>query len=219
MAALDSEMIVPYYAAMTAPSSPRRSGPGRPREFDTDLALDRAIAVFSERGYQGAAISDLTRALGLTAGSLYKAFTDKRGLFLAAFDRYVALRTERLRAALEGAPTGRAKIKAVLDFYAGSSHGADGRRGCLVVAGAVDLATADPEIAARVTGALHLNEGRLADLVAEGQADGTIAPHLDPMVTARLLLCVLQGMRVVGKTGRDRAEMAPLADNAMKLLD
>ncbi|MDZ5647198.1 TetR/AcrR family transcriptional regulator [Nitrospirillum sp. BR 11828] len=217
-------MTVSYHAAMTAPShprlpGPRRPGPGRPREFDTDLALDRAIAVFSERGYHGAAISDLTQALGLTAGSLYKAFTDKRGLFLAAFDRYVAVRTERLRAALEGAPTGRAKIKAVLDFYADSSHGADGRRGCLVVAGAVDLATADPEVAARVTGALHLNEGRLAGFVAEGQADGTVAPHLDPMATARLLLCVLQGMRVVGKTGRDRAEMAPLADNALKLLD
>ncbi|MEA1677125.1 TetR/AcrR family transcriptional regulator [Nitrospirillum sp. BR 11163] len=204
---------------IAAPASTRRAGPGRPREFDTGLALDRAIAVFSERGYHGAAISDLTRALGLTAGSLYKAFTDKRGLFLAAFDRYVALRADRLRALVEAAPTGRAKIKAVLDFYASDSHGLDGRRGCLVVGGAVDLATADTEIAARVVGALAVNEDRLAALVALGQADGTIAPHLDAALTARLLLCVLQGMRVVGKTGREWAEMAALADGALKLLD
>jgi AcrR family transcriptional regulator len=213
-------MIISYKAPMSAsPSSTRRPGPGRPREFDTDLALDRAIAVFSERGYHGAAISDLTQALGLTAGSLYKAFTDKRGLFLAAFDRYVALRADRLRAVLEAAPSGRAKIKAVLDFYAGNSHGADGRRGCLVVGSAVDLATADAEVAARVVGALEVNEDRLAALVALGQADGTIAPQLDAALTARLLLCVLQGMRVIGKTGRERAEMAALADGALKLLD
>ncbi|WP_246138292.1 TetR/AcrR family transcriptional regulator [Nitrospirillum viridazoti] len=207
-------------AYMTAThASPRRPGPGRPREFDTELALDRAIAVFSERGFHGAAISDLAQALGLTAGSLYKAFTDKRGLFLAAFDRYVALRAERLGLVLAAAPTGRAKIKAVLDFYAGNSHGADGRQGCLVVGGAVDIATADAEVAARVAGALAANEERLAALVALGQADGSVAPHLDAAVTARLLLCVLQGMRVVGKTGRERAEMAVLADGALKLLD
>ncbi|WP_252181312.1 TetR/AcrR family transcriptional regulator [Azospirillum sp. B4] len=199
--------------------SPPRRGPGRPREFDTGLALDRAIAVFSERGYHGAAISDLTAALGLTAGSLYKAFTDKRGLFLAAFDRYVALRTDRLRAALDVAPTGRDRIRAVLDFYAGSSHGADGRRGCLVVASAVDLATVDAEVAARVTGALEVHEERLVALVAQGQADGSIPARLDPAVTARLLLCVLQGMRVIGKTGRGADEMAALAEGALKLLD
>ncbi|MBB6249563.1 TetR/AcrR family transcriptional regulator [Nitrospirillum iridis] len=206
---------------MTPPASlpSRQRGPGRPREFDTDLALDRAIAVFSERGYHGTAISDLTQALGLTAGSLYKAFTDKRGLFLATFDRYVALRAEGLRAALDAASTGRAKIRAVLDFYADSSHGPDGRRGCLVVASAVDLATADAAVAARVAGALDVNEGRLAALVALGQADGTVAPHLDAAVTARLLLCVLQGMRLIGKTGRHATEMAAVADGALKLLD
>jgi AcrR family transcriptional regulator len=213
-------MIVSYKVSMPASHPiPHRTGPGRPREFDTNLALDRAIVVFSERGYHGAAISDLTQALGLTAGSLYKAFADKRGLFLAAFDRYVALRAGRLRALMDAAPTGRAKIKAVLDFYAGNSHGADGRRGCLVVGSAIDLATADAEVAARVVGALAVNEDRLAALVALGQADGTIAPHLDAGLTGRLLLCVLQGMRVVGKTGREMGEMAALADGALKLLD
>jgi AcrR family transcriptional regulator len=61
--------------------------PGRPREFDSDAALDKAIARFSEHGYHGTSISDLHACLGLTSGSIYKAWGDKRGLFLAALDR------------------------------------------------------------------------------------------------------------------------------------
>ena len=67
-------------------------GRGRPREFDVEAALDAALRVFSERGYHAASISELTEAMGLAAGSVYKAFGDKRGIFLATFDRYRAVR-------------------------------------------------------------------------------------------------------------------------------
>jgi TetR/AcrR family transcriptional repressor of nem operon len=60
---------------------------GRPREFDMDDALDQAIRIFRERGYNATSIGDLTDAMGLASGSLYKAFKDKREMFLAAFDR------------------------------------------------------------------------------------------------------------------------------------
>ncbi|MFB2604650.1 helix-turn-helix domain-containing protein, partial [Rhizobium phaseoli] len=70
---------------------------GRPREFDAEAALDTALRVFSERGYHAASISELTEAMGLAAGSVYKAFGDKRGIFLAAFDRYRAVRRGHLQ--------------------------------------------------------------------------------------------------------------------------
>jgi len=199
------------------PHEPR--GPGRPREFDLDEALDKAIGTFSELGYHATSLSKLTAAMQIAEGSLYKAFKDKRAVFLAAFERYVALRNERLAQELQSAKTGRDKVKAVLAVYAEASHGPAGRRGCLVVGSAVDLAISDPEMAERVSGILAAHERRLAEFIRQGQEDGSVSREIDPAATARLLLSVTQGMRVLGKTGRSREEMADLVESAIKLLD
>jgi TetR/AcrR family transcriptional regulator, transcriptional repressor for nem operon len=155
----------------------------------------------------------------IAEGSLYKAFGDKRGVFLAAFERYVMLRAERLTQELATARTGREKVGAVLTVYAENSHGRVGRRGCLLVGSAVDLADTDPDVAKRVAAVLAGHEKRLIEFIREGQEDGSISAHVDAEVTARLLLCVMQGMRVLGKTGRSREEMSSLVNRALKLLD
>jgi TetR/AcrR family transcriptional repressor of nem operon len=199
--------------------SPGHRSPGRPREFDPDQALDKAIGTFSENGYCATSLGKLTAAMEIAEGSLYKAFRDKRGVFLAAFERYVMLRSERLAQALASTRTGRGKVRAILAVYAEYSHGKTGRRGCLVVGSAVDLASSDPEMAKRVASVLASQERRLVEFIREGQKDGSVSSRVDAAVTARLLLCVVQGMRVLGKTGRTRKEMASLVDSALKLLD
>jgi AcrR family transcriptional regulator len=192
---------------------------GRPREFDMEAALDKALAVFAERGYHAASITDLTSAMGLAAGSVYKAFKDKRGIFLAAFDRYRAVRVATFDEAIAGAYNGRDKLLAVLRVYADSSHGAIGKRGCLVVRSADDLALLDDEAASRVATAFNANETLVTRLIALGQEDGSIRADLDVQTTARTLLCLMSGMRVVGKTGRSHAEMAAVAEAALGILD
>jgi AcrR family transcriptional regulator len=198
---------------------PEPRGPGRPREFDVDQALDKAIGTFSENGYSATSLGKLTSAMEIAEGSLYKAFRDKRGVFLAAFERYVMLRSELLTRALASTRTGRDKVRALLTLYAESSHGKTGRRGCLVVGSAVDLASSDPDMAKRVTAVLASQEKRLVMFIREGQEDGSVSSSVDAAVTARLLLCVAQGMRVLGKTDRSREEMASLVDSALKLLE
>jgi AcrR family transcriptional regulator len=199
--------------------SPGPRSPGRPREFDLDHALDKAIGTFSENGYYATSLGKLTAATEIAEGSLYKAFRDKRGVFLAAFERYVMLRSERLAQELANTRTARDKVRAMLAVYAEGSHGKTGRRGCLVVGSAVDLASSDPEMAKRVAAVLASQERRLVEFIREGQEDGSVSSLVDAAVTARLLLCVVQGMRVLGKTGRSREEMASLVDSALKLLD
>jgi TetR/AcrR family transcriptional regulator, transcriptional repressor for nem operon len=76
----------------------------------------------------------------------------------------------------------------------------------------------DAEIAQRVTAALRQTETLMVDLIRQGQADGSISAVIDSKVAARLMLCLLRGMRVIGKTGRSRQEMMAVVDVAMKLL-
>jgi TetR/AcrR family transcriptional repressor of nem operon len=196
----------------------QRRGPGRPREFDMEAALDGALLVFRERGYHAASLGDLSAAMQLTAGSVYKAFSDKRGIFLAAFDRYTNLRNAKLRQLLEAESNGFDKLGAMLGFYADASHGIEGRRGCLVVGSATELATFDAEMAARVTAALQRVETLLRDLIRLGQSDGSIASGIDADASACTLLCLLQGFRIIGKAGRTRAEMMAAADQALRLI-
>lgn len=192
---------------------------GRPREFDIDIALDKAITVFSERGYHGTSIVDLRDAMELSAGSLYKAFKDKRAIFLAAFDRYKQVRNALLDAELSKAENGRDGIHRMLTYYAEGAHGEDGRRGCLVVGTAVELATFDDAAAERVERSMRRIEATFLDLIQRGQADGSITAMVEPQATARLFLSIFQGLRVLGKTGPDRSQTLAVVDAAMTLLD
>jgi TetR/AcrR family transcriptional regulator, transcriptional repressor for nem operon len=214
-------MIHPYIVVMsrTARASQELVRPrGRPREFDMDEALDQAIRVFCEQGYNATSIGDLIDAMGLASGSIYKAFRDKRAVFLAALDRHIVLRKEQIAAAARTPKPARERLRDVLAFFVESSKGAEGRRGCMVVGSAVELAIVDREVAARVNASIGKNEAFLADLIREGQADKSIPAGIDPEQTARVMVCLTQGLRVVGKSGRAPQDTAAAVDIAMKLL-
>ena len=196
-----------------------RPQPGRPREFDVDKALDQAIAVFSSRGFAATSIKDLTVTLKLTSGSLYKAYGDKRGLFLAALDRYIQRREARLSEQLADVRSGRQRVEAVLRAYAEDSHGERGHTGCMVVGSIVEFASWDAELGRRLSRRLDALEARLRRFIEEGREDGSIARSVDAPATARALVCLLQGMRVVGKTGQSKREMDEVALTALRLLD
>lgn len=191
---------------------------GRPREFDTDLALDNAMTVFREKGFHAASVSDLSQAMNLTAGSIYKAFTDKRTLFLKVFERYTSLRNAQLRQQIEGLTTGRERIAEVLRFYLKSSHEIEGRRGCLVVAGTVELLTFDNEVATLVRQAITRNKAFLTSLIEQGQHDGSVSATLDPDAASMLMLYIVLGMRVAGKV-ENNPDGDPTLELALKILD
>ena len=113
---LDSETIIPYYPAMQKAARHCQPPPVRPadhREFDMDIALDRAVRVFRERGYHATSIGDLA-AMQVATGSVYKAFRDKHAVSFAAFERYAALRGEQTRSAGARGDNGRERLQQVL---------------------------------------------------------------------------------------------------------
>ena len=176
--------------------------PGRPREFDMEAVLDKAIDVFRERGYHATSISQLSKATGLTTGSLYKAFSDKTDLFCTALDRYVARRADALSELLVNVKGGLEKVEMAVAFYADASLTGDGRRGCLLVNAATESAAiGDVNLLRRVQDALGQVERLLIELIREGQADGSISTRVNEETAARLMMCLFQGVSVVGAAG------------------
>ncbi|OYQ16628.1 TetR/AcrR family transcriptional regulator [Elstera cyanobacteriorum] len=192
---------------------------GRPREFDIEAALDKAARVFSARGYHATSITDLTRAMGVAQGSLYKAFKDKKAVFIAVFDRFKAQRRTAFEALVAEGATGREQMRNALLFYAESSHGFEGRQGCLIIGCAVELSTSEADVADRVRFSMANDEAFLRLLIQRGQDDGSVAPSVPVEGVARALLCLMKGMRIVGKTGRTREEMVAAVDAALRMLD
>jgi AcrR family transcriptional regulator len=191
---------------------------GRPRAFDEEQVLSRAIELFSASGYTAAGISDLSHATGLTAGSLYKAYADKEGIFAKALERYIVRRETEVATMLEGAENGRAGIAALLGLYAKLSQGKEGKLGCLLVTGIAEL----PQFS-RVDVVLRAQLARRRDLlvglVTQGQNDGSITTSSAPTTVADLLLALLQGMRVLGKAGSFTEEADAFVALALKVLE
>jgi TetR/AcrR family transcriptional repressor of nem operon len=193
--------------------------PGRPREFDIDEAVDAAMLVFRDRGFHEASMQDLGAAMKLTAGSIYKAFGDKREIFLAAFERYRSLRSRHLQMRLATKATSREKLVEALYFYGESASGAEGRLGCMVVGATADLSTLDPSIVDQVMDAVARNEAFLRELIEQGQLEGSVPSTVDAVSAAAALLCLTQGMGVIGKLGRSCSQMRAVVNQGMKMLD
>jgi AcrR family transcriptional regulator len=196
----------------------RRNPRGRPREFDEAAVLDAAITLFRRRSYSGVSISDLTDATGLTAGSIYKAFKDKQGLFAQALARYIDQREIRLREKLDRAKDGKSRIAALLGDYIALSQGRDGELGCMVVAGIIDLEQLD-DVSAHIGDQLARRRAALEALILEGCRDGSIREDIDAGASADVILALLQGMRVVAKASTLTDDEEAFLHCALKLLD
>lgn len=177
---------------------------GRPREFDLDNALDKAMDVFRFQGFHATSISDLSKAMNLTVGSIYKAFGDKHNLFYQVFNRYLLLRKKELNEYLSHANTGYEKIQNLLNFYIDSVKELEGKKGCLVVGSAIEIEVLNHELTKAIEFALNKNLSNIKKLIEEGKADGSINQELNVDQVASLLLCLVLGIRVAGKTSSTR---------------
>ncbi len=191
----------------------------RPREFERDQVVDRAVEVFWRNGFEATSIRDLVEATGLNRGSLYNTFGDKAGLFEAALERYMATApTQHVVAAAETGPP----RQVIEEFFArlvelGASD--PERRGCLMTNTAAEMAARDKDVAARLAAAFQGLEDALFRLIERGQETGEIAPWRDPRALARFLVAAAQGLRITAKINRNRAALANIAETTLASLD
>jgi TetR/AcrR family transcriptional repressor of nem operon len=194
------------------PQSPLPARRGRPREFDANVAVERAMDVFWTCGYHGTSLPDLLQATRLSRGSLYAAFGDKHGLFLRALDRYIDEALARLDTELDPHKSALAGLRACVAGYIERTSGVNGKRGCLVVATAMELAAHDAEVERRIRRFFKVMETRLTTALMRAQTAGELVAGVEPANAAHMLLCLFEGLRVVGKTGPNRAASQAAAD-------
>ncbi len=175
----------------------------RPRSFDEDAVLEGAMGLFWRRGYDGATLEALDRATGLNRGSLYNAFGDKRGLFLASLRRYVRLEIDPAVNAVRTAPNALAAL-AVL-FPPGTTVD---RRGCLICKAAAEIAPMDPEVAEIAREAYRPLREALSEAFAASQT------QRHPEHLAALVVAAYQGTKIMANAGESAEKIAKVAAGA-----
>jgi len=190
----------------------------RTKEFDPDVALDRAMHLFWRQGYEATSIQDLVEHMGIGRGSLYDTFGDKHALYLAALDRYCATVGAGFLAPLDAPIPVRAALRLVFDGAVATAL-AEGRHGCLLANGALELASRDTDTRCRVEASLRGAEDAIGRALARAQATGELAAGRDPRALARYLVNALQGLRVTAKVTDDRETLEDIARVTLSALD
>jgi TetR/AcrR family transcriptional repressor of nem operon len=191
----------------------------RPREFDVDIALERAMQVFWAKGYESTSLDDLCEATGLGRSSLYAAFGDKHALYLQALDRYEEGSAARINHALTRPVPVREAIAGFVDRLIDEIVAGPGRRGCFIGNCAAELARDDRAAATRVRRSLGRIEAAFRDALGRAKLRSEIAPTADIVALARFLTAGIQGLRLVGKATPDRAALEDIAGVMLRCLD
>jgi AcrR family transcriptional regulator len=187
---------------------------GRPREFDTEKALERAMVLFWRQGYEGTSLADLTEALGITRPSLYAAFGSKEALFLQALDLYEA-RAGYREAAL-AAPTAEAYARALLEGAADLHGDRKNPPGCLGVQGALACAPQSDAVRMELIRRRKIGESIIRDRLKRAQTEGDLPQAADPSDLARYLSVVIYGITVQAAGGATRSELRRVARLALQ---
>jgi AcrR family transcriptional regulator len=188
---------------------------GRPREFDVDRALDRAVEVFWRLGYEGASMSALTEAMGINRPSLYAAFGDKEQLFRKAVARYAETELAYVREALER-PTAYEVAEALLRAQLVALTQPGRPAGCLSIQGGVSCGTANAGITEFLAASRLAGEAALAERFARAVAEGDLPEDTDPAALARFLHVVQEGQAVHAAAGVTRDLLAQSAEFALR---
>lgn len=189
------------------------------KQYDEAEVLERAMEAFWARGYEATSINDLVAATGINRGSLYAAFSDKRGLFLRALERYDRHHRYDLLSAVSRDHAPKDAIIAVFREVAKAAQGGRNRKGCLLVNTALELSPHDPEVGEIVKASLKAVERFFRSRIEAAQREGTIRPGIPAAETARLLFTLFMGLRVITRSRPEPLLMKSVVRQAETLLE
>ena len=189
---------------------------GRPRSFDADVVLDKAVEAFRSKGYKATSVEDLERVTGLRRASLYGAFRNKHSLYLAALKRYDTTNFERLHSELKAAPSGRRAIEGLFRMIV--RHCLSEPNGCLIANAAMERGMSDAQAAHCIAESRRRMEDALRAVIARGRRDGSLKGGADVPALARYFFSVMLGLRGLAKSGCTGLQLREVAQQALKAL-
>ena len=186
---------------------------GRPREFDVDKAIDRAMTLFWRKGYEGTSLTDLTATLGITRPSLYAAFGNKEGLFRQVLNRYVETPSRYVADALKASSA--LEVAERLLYGAIKLNTNPRHPGCLMVQDAQACGNETEAVRRDVITKLLAGEQAIAERLRRAKKDGDLPPDANPAVLARYLRSVVYGIAVQAAAGATARELNQVAEIAL----
>lgn len=189
---------------------------GRPREFDIDEALDKAMGAFWLHGYEATSLCDLMEATGLQKGSIYKAFGDKRSLFIQALRRYLDQGVGRVGEVLGAGRTPTDGLRKWLEMSLGVCSG--GKRGCFAVNAVVELAPHDAEVRRILDRHFAKITSMVEEVIERAQQSGELRGDIDAGHAAEFLSVFIAGLAADSKVSRDTGKSKRLVKHALRVL-
>ncbi|ORM55291.1 TetR family transcriptional regulator [Pantoea conspicua] len=191
---------------------------GRPKVFDREAALDKALNLFWTHGYEGTSLADLVAATGAKAPTLYAEFVNKEGLFRAAMERYVEKFSAWRDTSLgnDGLPVDQA-IEGYFRATAACFTDRDSPGGCFFICTSTTLSAASAEIATMLQQQHQSQESTLSDFLLTRQQRGELSESVNIAALARYLGCMLQGMSVRAREGAQRDDLDSIIDTLMAM--
>jgi AcrR family transcriptional regulator len=198
------------------PAAKRR---GRPRAYQPDIALGKALGLFRKEGFAATSLDDLSAATGMNRPSLYGAFGDKRELYIKSYQRY----RDDARAAMADIFRGELPIRkrleriyaAALDIYL---SGESGPLGCFTVMTAASEAVADPEIRAMVLDGLSEVDRAFANAFRRAKENGELRESADPAVLAQLASATIHTIAIRSRARVPRKELEAIVKGAIDVM-
>lgn len=185
------------------------------KAFVPELALDKAMNLFWERGYEGSSIEDLVQCTGVGRGSLYDTFGDKRALYLAALDRYCALASKPMSILEQQSGSLAEILEQLYQVYIDMLVDDPARRGCFLVNANVEMASHDTDVSQRVQSAYSGLEEVFYLLLIRAQNAGQLSRAHDPHQFADFLLGTLISIRVLARAKADRETLQGIIKTAL----
>ena len=187
---------------------------GRPRVFDTDEALEKALQIFWNRGYEGASLAELTEVLGINKPSMYAAFGNKEELFKKALTRYTTYHVAFVREVIK-MPTAYEVAQSFLyqaaEFLTDSSH----PKGCMIVQGALSSGEGAELVKAILIQYRASYESLLTERFEKAKIDGDLTNDANSKCLAKYLAALHQGMSVQATSGASKDELIEIVNLAL----
>lgn len=174
---------------------------GRPLEFDKEAAVERAMDVFWEKGYEASSLDDLTDAMDLSRSSFYQAFENKRGLYVVALDHYTNCMVATLSSGLDSSASGVDFIKRTFLEFAQHAQRRASQRGCFLMNTATEFAQTDEKIAIQTKEGLRRIKSVFVRALDKAVRQGEVSSDKNIDVLADYLVSSLGGLKTMIKAG------------------